>query len=65
MRKKERQHNTGTRKGIVEQYFGIINLEQFHFLSEAVRVREPERGERDYRLDAKLTLDEFTKIIMH
>jgi hypothetical protein len=52
-------------KGIIEQYFRILNLERIHFLPGAVRARELERGERDYRLDAKLTMYEFTKIVIY
>lgn len=51
-------------KGIVEQQFRLLNLRTIHFVPGAVKERMRERGERDYRLDAKLTLREFTQIII-
>ncbi|MCY9661297.1 DDE-type integrase/transposase/recombinase [Paenibacillus chondroitinus] len=51
-------------KGIVEQQFRLLNSRTVHFIPGAVKERERERGQRDYRLDAKLTLREFTQIII-
>ncbi|MCP1312596.1 Mu transposase C-terminal domain-containing protein [Paenibacillus tyrfis] len=51
-------------KGIVEQQFRLLNARTVHFIPGAVKERERERGQRDYRLDAKLTLREFTQIII-
>ncbi|SFF23851.1 Mu transposase, C-terminal [Paenibacillus algorifonticola] len=52
-------------KGIVEQQFRLINLRSVQFIPGAIKERYRERGERDYRLDAKLTLREFTQIMIH
>jgi hypothetical protein len=51
-------------KGIVEQQFRLLNLRSVKWIPGAVKERERERGERDYRLDAKLTLHEFTQIVI-
>jgi len=52
-------------KGTVESTFRILNnLTQVHWTPGAVRAREKERGERDYRLDATLDLHEFTAILI-
>ncbi|WP_141504511.1 Mu transposase C-terminal domain-containing protein [Paenibacillus luteus] len=52
-------------KGIVEQQFRLTNLRSIRFIPGAIKERYRERGERDYRLDAKLTLREFTQIMIH
>lgn len=52
-------------KGIVEQTFRLANLKTIHWLPGAVRTRLRERGEPDYRLDAKLDLQQFTKIMIY
>lgn len=53
-------------KGIIEQSFRGMNLKLKPFVDGVVvngkNMRE--RGERDYRLDANLTLKEFTQIII-
>lgn len=54
----------GCAKGIVEQYFHVINTEIKHWLPGEVKKGFKERGERDYRKDAKLDIMEFTKIII-
>jgi putative transposase len=55
----------GDWKGTVESTFRILNnLTQVHWTPGAVRAREKERGERDYRLDATLNLHEFTAILI-
>lgn len=52
-------------KGTVESSFRTLNnLTQIHWTAGAVRSREKERGERDYRLDATLDLEEFTRILV-
>jgi putative transposase len=51
-------------KGIVEQQFRLVNLKSIRFMPGAIKERYRERGERDYRLDAKLTLREFTQIMI-
>lgn len=52
-------------KGTVESTFRIVNnLTKIHWTPGAVRTREKERGERDYRLDATLDLQEFTAIVI-
>lgn len=55
----------GDWKGTVESTFRILNnLTQIHWMPGAVRTREKERGERDYRLDATLDLQEFNAILI-
>ena len=51
-------------KGIIEQHFRTINMETTVFLPGYVKPDEPERGGHDYRLDAKLDLFQFTKIMI-
>ena len=52
-------------KSIVESRFRLLNqTTQIHWTPGAVRQRNLERGERDYRLDATLDLSEFTHIIL-
>ena len=49
-------------KGIVESLIRTTNLKTIHWVPG--RVRKRERGDRDHRLDAKLTLHEFRKILI-
>lgn len=52
-------------KGTVESRFRLLNnLTQIHWTPGAVKTRERERGERDYRLDATLDMEEFTAILI-
>lgn len=52
-------------KGIIEQHFNIINNQRIKpFLPAAVNMNTRERGDKDYRLDAKLNIKEFTQIII-
>lgn len=51
-------------KGIVEQLFHTINTTTTVFLPGHVRPDMTERGGRDYRLDAKLDIMQFTKIMI-
>lgn len=51
-------------KGIVEQYFRTINLKVKPFLPGFINSDFKERGGKDYRLDAKLDLYQFTQIII-
>ncbi|KEI96833.1 transposase [Clostridium botulinum A2B3 87] len=54
----------GDLKGIVERNFRTINTTIKHKTPGAIQKEFRERGDRDYRLDATLTLDEFTTIII-
>ncbi|AWK50553.1 hypothetical protein DIC82_05660 [Clostridium beijerinckii] len=54
----------GCAKGIVEQYFHVINTEIKHWLPGEVKKEFRERGEKDYRLEATLDIQQFTKIII-
>jgi len=51
-------------KGIVEQYFHTVNTTVTAFLPGNVKPDMSERVGRDYRLDAKLDLRQFTKVII-
>lgn len=51
-------------KGCIEQNFRLINLKTKPFIPGKVDGTFRERGDKDYRLDAKLTLKEFTAIII-
>ncbi|MFF3102615.1 Mu transposase C-terminal domain-containing protein [Viridibacillus arvi] len=51
-------------KGIVEKYFDIIQTTAKPFLPGYVEKDFNERGAKDYRLDAKLTIKDFTKVII-
>lgn len=51
-------------KGIVEQKFRTTQMKVKPFLPGYVEKDFQVRGARDYRLDAKLTLEEFTKVII-
>lgn len=52
-------------KGIVEQHFNTLDGQIKPFVPGSVDTDVRIRGERDYRLDATLTLEEFTQIIIH
>ncbi|MGC5325178.1 Mu transposase C-terminal domain-containing protein [Brevibacillus sp. SYSU BS000544] len=51
-------------KGIVEQYFRTINLKVKPFLPGFIDIDFRQRGGKDYRLDARLDLFQFTQIIV-
>ena len=51
-------------KGIVERLFKTINNLTIHWVPGSTRGRARERGNRDVRLDAVLTLEEFTRLIL-
>ena len=51
-------------KGLVERYFGIIHGHIKPFVPGYIDKDFRERGARDYRLDSKLDLDQFTEIII-
>lgn len=55
----------GDWKGIVEQHFRTIHTKVKPFIPGFVDVDVKVRGDRDYRLDATLTLEEFTSVIIH
>jgi hypothetical protein len=52
----------GDLKGIVERNFRTTNEKIKHKTPGAIQKEYRERGDRDYRLDATLTLKEFTQI---
>ena len=54
----------GDMKGIVEQQFRTINTTAVAFLPGHVKPDMAKRGGKDYRLDAKLDLQQFTKIMI-
>lgn len=55
----------GDLKGIIEQQFNILNNQRIQpFLPGAINPNTRERGDKDYRLDAKLNMKEFTQIII-
>jgi len=51
-------------KGIVEQNFRLISNEVIHWKPGATYTKR-ERGDKDYRLEACLTLPEFRKLMIH
>lgn len=51
-------------KGIIEQHFRTINSNATVFLPGRVKPDISERGGKDYRLDAKLDIRQFTAIII-
>lgn len=52
----------GDLKGIVERSFRTLNTKIKHKAPGAIMKEYRQRGDRDYRLDATLTLEEFYKI---
>ena len=52
-------------KSLVERHFRIIHDKVKPFLPGYVDVDFTQRGGKDYRLDSKLDLAEFTKVIIH
>lgn len=62
-----RIHNTAPYrcdwKGIVEQNFRLMNDQVIHWTPGAV-YQARERGRKDYRLDARLDLDQFRKLMI-
>lgn len=55
----------GDLKGIVERHFRILNTEIKHKAPGAIQKEYRKRGDEDYRLDATLTLPEFTQIYIN
>lgn len=55
----------GDLKGIVERNFRTTNERIKHMTPGAIAKQFRERGDRDYRLDAVLDIQEFTAIIIH
>ena len=51
-------------KSLVERYFGIQNDAVVHFLPGAVRARAKERGDRDVRHDAVLTVNGVLRLLL-
>lgn len=52
-------------KGLVERHFRIIHEYVKPFLPGYIDTDFRQRGARDYRLDGKLDIDQFTEIIVH
>ena len=52
-------------KGIVERRFRIINEKVKPFIPGSVDIDFNQRGGRDYRLDSKLDLDQFTQVVIN
>ncbi|TWT08192.1 DDE-type integrase/transposase/recombinase [Planococcus sp. CPCC 101016] len=52
-------------KGIVEQHFKTIHTSVKPFLPGSIFKDFRVRGGKDYRLDASLTMEEFTQVIIH
>lgn len=52
-------------KGIVESEFRRLDVAAVLWLPGSIKKRYRERGEKDYRLNAALTLEDFTKIIIN
>lgn len=55
----------GDAKGIVEQCFRVLNKTTIEWLPGYIQKQFKERGDQDYRLDAKLDIEEFTRIIIN
>lgn len=55
----------GDLKGIVERSFRTTNEKIKHTTPGAIQKEFRKRGDKDYRLDAKLTLEDFTQIYIH
>lgn len=55
----------GDLKGIIERQFRTLNGKVKRKAPGAIQKEYRERGDRDYRLDASLTLEEFTQIVIH
>ncbi|MGE4213438.1 MAG: Mu transposase C-terminal domain-containing protein [Anaerotignaceae bacterium] len=55
----------GDLKGIVERSFRTTNEKIKHKTPGSIQKEFRKRGDRDYRLDATLTLEEFTKIYIN
>lgn len=51
-------------KGIVEQYFRLLDIKVKPFVPGHIDVDFRQRGGKDYRTDAKLDISQFTKIII-
>ncbi|WP_026881729.1 Mu transposase C-terminal domain-containing protein [Clostridium akagii] len=55
----------GDLKGIVERNFRTLNTKIKHKTPGAIQKEYRKRGDRDYRLDATLTIEEFTRIYIN
>lgn len=55
----------GDLKGIVERNFRTLNEKIKHKTPGSIQKEFRKRGDRDYRLDATLTLEEFTRIYIN
>ncbi len=52
-------------KAVVERFFKTLNDYVIHWLPGSTMARMKERGQRDVRFDACLTMNEFTRVILH
>lgn len=52
-------------KGIVERFFKLLNDAIIHWVPGTTRGRQRERGDHDVRLDAVLTMHEFTRLLIN
>ncbi|MEK4487661.1 Mu transposase C-terminal domain-containing protein [Psychrobacillus sp. FSL H8-0484] len=55
----------GDLKGIIERQFRTINGKIKRKTPGSIQKEFRERGDRDYRLDASLSIREFTKVVIH
>lgn len=55
----------GDLKGIVERNFGTLNTKLKHKTPGAIQKEFRKRGDKDYRLDATLTIEAFTRIYIN
>ena len=55
----------GDLKGIVERNFRTLNTKVKHKTPGAIQKEFRKRGDRDYRLDATLTLEQFTRLYIN
>ena len=55
---------SGQSKPIIEQNFRVVNLRTKPLMPGVINSDYRERGDRDYRLDAKLDIYQFTQIII-
>lgn len=55
----------GDLKGIVERNFRTLNTKVKHKTPGAIQKEFRKRGDKDYRLDATLTLEEFTRVYIN
>ena len=52
-------------KGVIERYFATIHGHVEPFVPGYIDIDFRQRGARDYRLDSKLDIDQFTELVLH